>query len=305
MRLLSVRLIVSLILGITLVSLGFSYYQVIGEKRGLSDELKRRADVLGESLAGNVEKLWDVASGRELQRLVQRFGHREHLVGVAVYDRQEKLVAITPELGKALGSSPDALNQALAEDHNENSFVRLGGDRVHILALPLHYKEAVVGGLVVVHDASYIHAQVLRVWRETFVRVLVQVFLIVLITLLIVRWSIAGPIAHAAQWMRALRTGRISSRQQMPDLEMFRPLAREVATMAAEPEPGAKRRRKRGSSSGSGRVALDCRPVVSASSDATGRKPALCGVKSRALHPSAERKIAGGCRPAERSRNGA
>jgi trehalose 6-phosphate synthase len=32
--------------------------------------------------------------------------------------------------------------------------------------------------------------------------------------------------------MRALRTGRISSRQEMPDLEMFRPLAREVATMA-------------------------------------------------------------------------
>ncbi|HYK49488.1 MAG TPA: trehalose-6-phosphate synthase, partial [Terriglobales bacterium] len=49
---------------------------------------------------------------------------------------------------------------------------------------------------------------------------------------LIVRWSIAGPIARAAQWMRALRTGRISSRQEMPDLEMFRPLAREVATMA-------------------------------------------------------------------------
>jgi trehalose-6-phosphate synthase len=233
MRLLSVRLIVSLILGITLVSLGFSYYQVIGEKRGLSDELKRRADVLGESLAGNVEKLWEVGSGRELQRLVQRFGHREHLVGVAVYDRQEKLVAITPELSKALTTSPDALNQVLAQDHNENSFVRLGGGRVYILALPIHHEEAVVGGLVVVHDASYIHAQVLRVWRETFVRVLVQVFLIVLITLLIVRWSIAGPIAHAAQWMRALRTGRISSCQEMPNLEMFRPLAREVATMAA------------------------------------------------------------------------
>src|SRR5499427_5056240 len=43
----------------------------------------------------------------------------------------------------------------------------------------------------------------------------------------------AGPIARAAQWMRALRTGRISSRHQMPDLEIFRPLAREVATMAA------------------------------------------------------------------------
>jgi alpha,alpha-trehalose-phosphate synthase [UDP-forming] len=52
------------------------------------------------------------------------------------------------------------------------------------------------------------------------------------ITLLIVRWSITGPIARAAQWMRALRMGRISSRQQMPDLDLFKPLASEVVTLA-------------------------------------------------------------------------
>jgi trehalose 6-phosphate synthase len=232
MRLLSVRLIVSLILGVTLVSLGFSYYQVVGEKRRLRSELERRAEVLGESLADNVERSWEFGSDRELQRLVQRFGNREHLAGVAVYDRQGKLVAMTPELGKTLTASPQAIPQAIADDHNESAFVRLGSEPVHILALPLHRKDGLVGGLAVVHDVSYIHAQVLRVWRETFVRVLAQVFLIVLITLLIVRWSITGPIARAAQWMRALRTGRISSRQEMPDLEMFRPLAREVATMA-------------------------------------------------------------------------
>jgi trehalose 6-phosphate synthase len=232
MRLLSVRLIVSLIVGVTLVSLGFSYYQVIAEKRRLRNELERRAEVLGESLADNVERSWQLGSDRELQRLVQRFGNREHLAGVAVYDRQGKLVAMTPELGKTLKDSPPAIAQAIESDQNQSAFAKLGNEPVHILALPLHRKDAVVGGLAVVHEASYIHAQALRVWRETFFRVLAQVFLIVLITLLIVRWSITGPIARAAQWMRALRTGRISSRQEMPDLDLFRPLAREVATMA-------------------------------------------------------------------------
>ncbi len=232
MRLLSVRLIVSLIVGITLVSLGFSYYQVVEEKRRLRGDLERRAEVLGESLADNVERSWELGSDRELQRLVQRFGNREHLIGVVVYDRQEKLVAATPELGKTLTGIPPALAQAIGEDNNESSFVRLGSDSVHILALPLHRKDNVVGGLAVIHDVRYIREESLRVWRETFVRVLAQVFLIVLITLLIVRWSIAGPIAKAAQWMRAQRMGRISSRQEMPDLDMFRPLAREVATMA-------------------------------------------------------------------------
>jgi len=232
MRLLSVRLIVSLIVGITLVSLAFSYYEVVGEKRSLRSDLERRAEVLGESVAGNVEKSWESGSERGLQRLVQRFANREHLLGVAVFDRQGRVVAITSELGQVLKTMPPEVKQAIAEHRGESSFVRLEKDPVHIFALPLRRQDDIVGGLAVVHDVRYIRAQNLRTWREAFLKVLVQVFLIVFITLLIVRWSIAGPIARAAQWMRALRMGRISSRQQMPDLDLFRPLAWEVVTLA-------------------------------------------------------------------------
>jgi alpha,alpha-trehalose-phosphate synthase [UDP-forming] len=232
MRLLSVRLIVSLIVGITLVSLGFSYYEVAGENRALRSDLERRAEVLGESVAANVEKSWESGSERGLQRLVQRFGIRDHLLGIAVYDRQGKLIAITSELGEVVTVTPHEVTQAMSEGHGESSFVRVGSDPVHILALPLHREDEAVGALAVVHDVRYIRAQSLRAWREAFLRVLVQMFLIVFVTLLIVRWSIAGPIARAAQWMRALRMGRISTRQQMPDLELFKPLAWEVATLA-------------------------------------------------------------------------
>src|SRR5262249_25728738 len=128
--------------------------------------------------------------------------------------------------------APSVLGQATTTDHSQNSFQKIANGPVYILALPLHRKGDVGGGLIVVHDAKYISEEMRRVWSQTFVRVLAQVFLIVLITLLIVRWSIAGPIAKAATWMRAQRMGNIPPRQQMPDLDMFRPLAREVATMA-------------------------------------------------------------------------
>ena len=231
MRLLSVRLIVSLIVGITLVSLGFSYYEVLREKRGLRSDLERRAEVLGESVGGNVEKSLE-GGPRGLQKLVQRFGNREHLLGIAVYDHDGKLLAITSELQPILNATPSEVVQAMRENHGQGSFVRLGDDRIHIFALPLHRQDEVNGGLAIVHNVNYIHAQNLRTWREGFLSILIQVFFIVLITLLIVRWSIAGPIARAAQWMRALRMGRISSRQQMPDLDLFKPLAWEVVTMA-------------------------------------------------------------------------
>ncbi len=219
-------------MGITLVSLLSSYYEALGEKRGLRRDLQRRAEVLGESLAGNVERDLEKASAKDLQHIVQHFGNREHLAGLAIYDRQGNLLAVTPELASTLRTIPPEMSQALRENHGEGEFRRVGAASLHIYALPLHQHEEVIGGLAIVHDASYIREDSLHIWRETFLRVLAYVFLIVLITLLIVRWSIAGPIARTAQWMRALRTGRVSSRQNANDLDLFRPLVREVAAFA-------------------------------------------------------------------------
>jgi alpha,alpha-trehalose-phosphate synthase [UDP-forming] len=232
MRLLSIRLIVSLILGITLVSLGSSYYEVLAEKRGLRRDLERRAEVLGESLAGNVERDLEKDSPQDLRSFVQHFGSREHLSGLAIYGRQGDLLAVTPELAATLARLPSLMAQVLRENRGTGEFQRVDDTSFHIYALPLHQHDEVIGGLVIVHDASYIRAENLHRWRETFLRVLAQVFLIVLITLLIVRWSIAAPIKRTAEWMRALRTGRISSHQHAADLDLFRPLVREVAAFA-------------------------------------------------------------------------
>jgi alpha,alpha-trehalose-phosphate synthase [UDP-forming] len=232
-RLLSLRLVVSLFVGVMLVALGFSYSEVRADKQRLRKDLEHRAEVLGDSLAGNVESHWDKESRRELQRIVERFGNREHLTGVGVYDKSGNAVAVTPELSHLLGGSPAQVTQAMAQDQGIGVFTRLQNDPVEIYALPLHSHDQIVGGLAIVHDASYINQQSVRVWRETFIRSLVQVLLIAVVTLLIVRWSVIGPIAKAAQWMRALRTGRGPSLTQAPDLDLLHPLADEVKTFAA------------------------------------------------------------------------
>ena len=56
---------------------------------------------------------------------------------------------------------------------------------MQIFALPLHRQDEVVGGLAVVHDATYIRAQSLRVWRAALLRVLIHFAGLLLITLLI------------------------------------------------------------------------------------------------------------------------
>jgi trehalose 6-phosphate synthase len=234
MRILSVRLIVSLILGITLVSILSSYYEVQVEEHGLRKDLERRAAVLGESLTGNVERTLEQGSTRDLQRLVERFGNRERLAGVAVYDISGHRITVTPALTQLLATEPSVVTQAIQDNSEQSQFLRAGTASLHIYALPLHdQQEQVVGALAIVHDTGYIAAQTRRVWRETFLRVLAEMIVIAFVTLLIVRWSLSGPIARAAQWMRALRTGRASARHAtVPDWDVFQPLAHEVATFA-------------------------------------------------------------------------
>lgn len=233
MRLLSARLIVSLILGVTLVSLLSSYIEVRGEQRRLRRDLQRRTEVLGESLAGNVEPYLQRQSPRELERIVERFSHREQLAGVAVYNNQSESIALSSDLPKQLTTRPSAVALAIRQDKVQSQFLQQDGASLYIYAVPLHQHDEVAGSLVMIQDASYIDQQTAHMWRGSFLRVLVQVLLIALITLLIVRWSIAGPIARAAQWMRALRTGRfVGPRAEFPDLDLLRPLAHEVTTLA-------------------------------------------------------------------------
>ena len=233
MRLLSARLIIALIVGVTLVSLCSSIYQVWISKKSMRADLQKRSEVLAESLAGNVER--DLGRGmlHTLQRTVERFANRENLMGLVVYDAQGQTIAVTQQLGPRMQEMPPVVSEALKQNREETVFQRLADEPVHICAVPLNYQDKFIGVLALVNDAGYIRAESLRIWRETFLSALAYVVLIALTTLLIVRWSIEGPIARTAHWMRALRTGRMpASRIGVPDLELFRPLAREATTFA-------------------------------------------------------------------------
>jgi len=233
MRLLSVRLILSLILAITLVSLFSAYNQVRGERRSLRNDLERRAAVLADSLAGNVEPYLESGALKKLQVVVDRFSNREHLAGVSIFNDKLEPIAQSSGLAQRMQSRPAVIAQVMASNQKQSAFVQTETGSLHIYALPLNDDGKGRAVLAIVHEASYIDTQTARLWRETFFRVLVQVLLIVLITVLIVRWSIAGPIARLSQWLRALRTGRMGDPSVgMPDFDLLRPLAREMTSIA-------------------------------------------------------------------------
>jgi trehalose 6-phosphate synthase len=165
--------------------------------------------------------------------MVLRFSNRDHLLGVGVYDRTFFPLAVTRDLSDVLPGNPPALADALASNRHETRYTRLHFKRLYLLALPLHaVNRSVAGGMIIVYDTAYIRAEIFRVWSRVFVHIAGLALAIVAITLLIVRWSFAGPIARATQWMKSLRTGRQAIQPHAKELDFLQPLAREMAPLA-------------------------------------------------------------------------
>jgi alpha,alpha-trehalose-phosphate synthase [UDP-forming] len=125
---------------------------------------------------------------------------------------------------------PVPFNQVKTEGFGE--FVRLNGKEMQVYFLPLHRKGTLAGVLAIYHDASYVEAQSARIWRDTLWHVIAQVLLIVLITVLIVRWSIIVPITRTAEWMKQVRVGRIVPRPDFPKEDFLAPFSEEVINLA-------------------------------------------------------------------------
>ena len=229
---LSLRLILSLVIGITLVTFFISRNEVISQKKGLRADLERRAQILAESLGEIVEPALERSSHEQLRHIVERFGNRQRLAGVVVYDRDGEVIAESSSLAVRFTPPPVPLDQIEKDDAGVSEFLKLGGTAMHAYYLPLHSGAKLSGVLAIFHDADYIEAQSKSIWRETIWHVIAQVLLIVFLTLLIIRWTVVLPISRMAQWMKDLRGGQVTSRPEMPKEDFLAPFSREVVNFA-------------------------------------------------------------------------
>jgi alpha,alpha-trehalose-phosphate synthase [UDP-forming] len=239
----TLKIVLPLIVSVAVVSLVFAAYQVRTERRELRNELSRHAENLGESLRENVEALLDHAPERNLQRLVDRFGQREHLKGVAVYNAEGGVLAITPGLTKIFPARPETATRAGQANAGAGDFVRIrnpadasnqGETSLHIYALPLHHDGVAAGTLALVHDANYIDLQVSRTLRDSLITALIQTLLITGLALVLVRWTFTGPLARTTRWLRTLRTGETQTGAALPQDEIFEQINKEVTHLARD-----------------------------------------------------------------------
>ncbi len=227
MRLMA-RLILCLAACLVLISTAFSYRQIYNEKLRLRNELQHKADLLGDTLQASITPR---LGSRDLQRATDRFANRDHVAGLAVYDAEGARLAMSAGLAGPAVDHQLVITEAAAHNADFGQFLR-GRDWLYLYAVPLHRDGQFVGTLVIVNDANYIRAQLRQAWREFLVRLFLQVAFIAFTTAFIIHRGILKPMARTASWMRALRTGRGAISENVPQSDVFSPVANEAASMA-------------------------------------------------------------------------
>src|SRR6202453_4060497 len=228
------RLILALIVGITLVSVGSTYFDVLAHKHVLRQELERRSAWMGASLQPQMEQA--VASDKvdAIGATVERLHHADETLGLAVYAPGGRLLAAAgpDEVVKAL--APDAVERAIKKGAEVSAFGHHGDWEWLEDAFPLREGGQLNGVLVILEDARFIRAEGNAVWQRSFWRIAAFVVLIVAVTLLMVRWFLMRPMTRVAERLRQVRMGHTGGNadDSIAELSLFTPLAREVENMA-------------------------------------------------------------------------
>jgi len=233
----TLKLVLPLIISVALVSLLFAAYQVRTQRRNLRSDLARRADVLAESLQEAIDPLFeknDRTSEKAMQRVVDRFAQREHLKGIAVYEADGHLRAMTSSLGDEFKPAPAPAKRSIEKNAPQGEFTNMNDAPVYLYAVPLQRGGKTAGALLIIFETSYINFRVLLTVRDALLTALLETLLISGLALVLVRSTFLEPLMRTAKWLRTLRAGETQIPASLPQGEIFDQLNKEMSHLARD-----------------------------------------------------------------------
>ncbi|MGA2218455.1 MAG: trehalose-6-phosphate synthase, partial [Terracidiphilus sp.] len=234
MRSFRLRLILALITGITLISVGSTYFEVLAHKHSLRVDLQRRTAWLGSSIQLEIEQAISTGMVDAISAVLRRQRESDGVLGIAVYNPEGRILAFDGPEDLINGLPPGPVEKATGRRVETRAFGHDGSREWLEDAVPLHDEGGLSGVLVILEDAGYIRAEGNTVWRQSFWRIVAFVVLIVAVTLAMVRWFLMEPITRVAERLRLLRMGHVDqvAEETGKELSLFTPLTSEVVAMA-------------------------------------------------------------------------
>lgn len=226
----TLRLILSLIVVVVTVALVSAWFHVRQEKVKLYAEVRAQSALVAESIKDGARHDLEAGNIVGLQKLADRLQNQRRLEGLAVYAENGSLLAASSAIVPELAGREKQIAPLLAAGE-EGEFI-FGNRKVFLYPEELPFGTAQKARAALLTNVSHIDYELFRIWKRTLLRLLAQMIMISLVTLLVIRWNLVDPIAQMADWMKRLRIGE--EQGQTPPLkgDIFAPIAKEATTLA-------------------------------------------------------------------------
>jgi trehalose 6-phosphate synthase len=234
MRTKQVLLIVStVIFAIILVVVGLTLRQANKEGLEQSLDLQYRTKLLADSLKESVEPYYSDNSTAALQKLIDKFANREHIVGLSVYDNKGLKVAASADLPPELTSGLTLVSTVMDTDKSAGEFKKVQGKNLYIFVEPLRQVDRVIGAFLVAQNADYIDTGIRQIWENNLLKLLIQILIFSAILILLVRWIIIKPVMRLVESVRTARTSGQATQalRRIEDHAFLKPLVGEIFKM--------------------------------------------------------------------------
>jgi trehalose-6-phosphate synthase len=224
--------LISAILAVALVALGFTLFQISGERDRLNYELEQRSSIIARDLNKISVATPDIEKIKSFVKSSDSLGHYSNFIGMALFFKGKKTITVNEKVKPFLEFSNNYVLQSIIADSAFGKFLRIENRDIYMYINPIKIEHIDEGAFVLYSDAGYIDKILKSILLKNFLRWFIQVFIMLAATTLLIRWGIFRPINNIVNWIKAVRGGNTELLYERSPIGFLEPLHKEIRNIA-------------------------------------------------------------------------
>ena len=224
--------ILSVIFAVALVALGFTFFEISKERSILKTDLQNT----NSNIAQEFDRLYFRNPGNldedHQKKISDSLVAKYKLLGVSVYFGNNKLMPASTDVRPYLVYSEKFVLRAVKYNKPEESFFRFKGKTIFQYIRPSFRDAKSNNAIIIYNDAGYIRDALKKISVSNFLRLFVQILLIVIATSVLIRWGVFKPINGIVNWIKSVRSGNIEPLNVKSRVSFLEPLHKEITGIA-------------------------------------------------------------------------
>jgi trehalose 6-phosphate synthase len=228
----NLALILSIIVGVGIVALAFTAFQISTERQNLNSELQSKTVRVAEDFYRTYFKKLEKNDSLDRNEITDSVINQYSFVGVALYYNKDSIISFNDSARALLSHSPDFITRSVSADSSMGHMLKANKKRFYEYVRIIKRENKPSVGAVFYTDAGYIKNIIASIWLGNFIRWFLQALIISVGTILIIRWGVLTPINKVVEWIKAARFGNVEQLEKRAPISFLQPLYKEISGIA-------------------------------------------------------------------------